>query len=459
MSHALAVLAAALGALLLLPAPTGAQGSLPLGAAEERAPGEGEDSQASEEAQAEAGEGAKAATDDAEDGVDESPDALRDPVVGKLLKRRVLIDRPRFSLETGGKLQVQYYEADPNDLENEDELFLRRFRPVFWGHIASNWTWKLEVELSADIAEGEIDFEQLDIRDLYLRYEGFKAHGTRLTIGNQKTPFSRDFLTPSKHQLLIERTFVGSTSGGVPDRTLGAHLRGETHQGKLAYWGNVGAGGHDPDVNRLKFDSLIGGGSSLNEGLLVAGRVDVHPRGAMTFTDGDPHTPRVKYTWSLAGYVWENDGNNNTFTEDGVSVDPLRADLDSATGLELSGGLRGRGISLDWQVNRIQGETVDEDFTGGLYVDGETRLDAAAVEGSYWFGRSPFELGAALARIEADGYTEPWDSASLVLNLHGWRWIRWFGGKVQMSHEWVFSRRGVPGEDFRQTRVQVQYVW
>ena len=35
----------------------------------------------------------------------------------------------------------------------------------------------------------------------------------------------------------------------------------------------------------------------------------------MTFADGDPNTPELKYTWSLAAYVWENDGRNNTFTE------------------------------------------------------------------------------------------------------------------------------------------------
>jgi hypothetical protein len=37
-------------------------------------------------------------------------------------------------------------------------------------------------------------------------------------------------------------------------------------------------------------------------------------------------------------------------------------------GLELSGGLRGKGITLDWQYNRIRGDTAISDFTGGVYV-------------------------------------------------------------------------------------------
>lgn len=441
-------LASLVGVVLLLPAPTAAQN------APDRVVEEPPEAAPEQEAEA-ADEGEEAG----EEKPDESPDAHRDPVLGKFIKRRVLIDRPGFSLETRGKIQVQYYDSDSDDPSNEDDLFLRRFRPFFLGRIARSWSWKWEIELSTDIESGGIDFEQLDIRDAYLRYEGFRATGWRLTIGNQKAPFSRDFLTPSTHQLLVERTFVGKTSGGVPDRTLGAHFRAESHEGKVAYWGSVGALGHDPGTSRIKFDSLVGGSGSLNEGLLISGRVDLHPRGGMTFFDGDPHTPRLRYTWSLAGYVWENDGSNDSFTEGGVAVDPERADLDSATGLELSGGLRGRGVTLDWQLNCIRGETVVPDFTGGIYVGGGTDLEVAAIEGGYWIRNRPVELGAALARLEADGYSEAWESATLTLNLHGWRWVSWFTGRLQISHEWTFSRQGVPGDDFRETRVQFQYLW
>ncbi len=398
---------------------------------------------------------ADAEAERADEEADESSEALRDPIIAKLFKRRVLISRPGFSIETHGKLQIQYYDADSDDPDSKDEFFIRRYRPILLGRIARSWTWKVEVEYSADVEAGSIDLKELDIRDVYLRYEGFKAEGRRLTLGNQKAPFSRDFLTPSAHQLLVERTFVGDTSLGVPDRALGIHFRGETRSGKVDYWASAGGLGHDTDANLLKFDTLVGNGD-LNEGLLLSGRLDLHPRGAMTFSDGDPHTPGIKYTWSVAGYGWESYGGNNRSSDAGVTLDPERADLDSATGLEISGGLRGRGITLDWQYNRIRGETVAEDFTGGLYLGGVTHLDVAAVEGGYWIRGSSVELGGALSRLDADGYSETWDNSTLALNLHK---RDKFYGKLQISHSWISSRHGIPGENFQETRVQVQYVW
>lgn len=435
--------------MLLPPFPAGAQEPPPVDEAKAEADTK-QQAAADDEGAADDDEGAGQ-----EEEADESPDALRDPLIAMFIKRRLLIDRPGFSLETRGKVQVQYYDADSEDPDNEDDVFLRRIRPVFLGHIAENWTWKAEVEISADIESGSIELDQLDIRDFFLRYEGFAAPGSRLTLGNQKAPFSRDFLTPSTHQLLVERTFVGDTKAGVPERPLGVHFRGESLHGKLAYAACVGALGHDPGADRMKFDSLVAGSGNLNEGVLLAGRLDLHPRGGMTFSDGDRHTPLIRYTWSLAGYVWENSGNNR-FSDRVESLDAERADLDSASGLEVSGGLRGRGITLDWQYNRIRGETVAEKFDGGLYIGGVTHLDVAAVEGGYRFSGTPVELGGAVSRFDADGYTDAWDKLTLALNLHA---LHRFNAKLQISHCWDSSRNGIPGNDFQETRIQLQYVW
>jgi len=176
----------------------------------------------------------------------------------------------------------------------------------------------------------------------------------------------------------------------------------------------------------------------------------------MTFSDSDAHTPDLKYTWSLASYLWENKGSKNRFTAGGVSLDPERADLDSAAGLELSGGLRGRGITLDWEVNRIRGETVVEAFSGGIYAGGVTHIDSAAVEGAYWIPGSVLELGGALARFDTDTYTEAWNTATVVVNLH---LTEQLNSKLQITHSWISSRFGIPGEDFQETRIQTQYLW
>jgi hypothetical protein len=388
--------------------------------------------------------------------VDLAPDALRDPIIGRFVKRRVLIEKPGFSVETGGRIQVQYYDADAADPDNEDEIFLRRVRPYFLGHIGKNWTWKLEGELSADIQARDIDFNELDFRDIFLRYEGFKTPGARLTIGNQKAMFSRDFLAPNTHLLLIERTPAGQTNAGVPGRVLGVHYRGATQEQRLIYWANLGVLGHRPDAERLRFDTLIFGKDDLNEGLILAGRLDLQPLGPVSFSDSDPHTPELRYTWSLAGYAWRNDGSNNTYTSGGMATDPEKADVDAVEGFELSGGLRGRGITLDWQYNRFQSETVVPGFSGGIYVDGETTGDTVSIEGAYWIEGTAVELGGALNRLDFDAFTEPWDTATLVLNLHAWKW---FPGKLQLTHSWLVSRFGIPDEDFQETRVQIQYVW
>jgi hypothetical protein len=393
---------------------------------------------------------------DEEELPDLAPDALRDPIIGKFIKRRILIDKPGFSMETGGRIQVQYFDADADDPDNEDDIFLRRVRPFFLGHIGKNWTWKFEGELSADIQARDIDLNELDIRDMFLRYEGFKAPGARLTIGNQKAPFSRDFLAPNTHLLLIERTATGQTNAGVPGRVLGVHYRGATQQQMLVYWANLGILGHRPDAERLRFDTLIFGKDDLNEGLILTGRLDLQPVGPVSFSDSDPHTPELRYAWSLAGYAWRNDDSNNTYTSGGVALDSERADIDAVDGFELSGGLRGRGITLDWQYNRFQSETVVPDFTGGIYEDGETNGDSASIEGGYWVPRTGLEFGGAFNRLDFDTYAEPWDTATLVLSLHGWKW---FDGKLQITHSWLLSRFGIPDEDFQETRVQIQYVW
>ena len=97
-----------------------------------------------------------------------------------------------------------------------------------------------------------------------------------------------------------------------------------------------------------------------------------------------------------------------------------------------------------------------EGFTGGIYAGGVSHLNTSAVEGAYWIKGTPVELGGALARLDTDTYAEPWDTATVVLNLH---LHERFNAKLQITHSWIWSRFGIPGEDFRESRVQIQYVW
>jgi len=445
------------GALTLLPPITAddrpvQESREPSGHADEQPPAEDEQEPVEDEQ-----ESVEDEQESAEDEpVDVAPDAHYDPVLKRLLEPLIRIERPGYSIESHGKLQVQYLGADAEDPVLEEDVFVRLFRPFVFGTIGESWRWKFEVELNSEIDARKIDLDQLDLRDVYVRYEASAGTSWRLTLGNQRAPYSRDWMTSKTQLLLVERTPAGSQRAGVPDRVLGIHFRGESRKGRISYWAAAGDLGHEPDVGSLRFDSVIGGGGNLNTGLVFAGRLDLHPGGPMTFADGDEHSPELKHTWSLAGYRWENDGHTNHFTEGGVSLDPERADLDSATGLEISGGLRGRGITLDYQHNRIRGETRVPGFTGGIYTDGDSRLTVSAVEGAYRFRRSFVELGGALSRVDADGFQDPSRRATAVVNLY---LVRRFMYKLQISHTWDSSRGGVPGDDFQTTRAQFQYVW
>ena len=46
-----------------------------------------------------------------------------------------------------------------------------------------------------------------------------------MTIGNAQFPFSREDMTSSKKQQLVERTFVGDHNYGTPERNAGIYLQ------------------------------------------------------------------------------------------------------------------------------------------------------------------------------------------------------------------------------------------
>jgi phosphate-selective porin OprO/OprP len=376
-------------------------------------------------------------------------DAMRDQVLEKFIRRRILIDKPRFSLETGGKIQVQYFDADPDDPNHEDEWLLRRVRPFLLGHFAKSWRWKFELEVSSQVSAGTFNSNDLDVRDAFVRYEGFEREGTRLTLGNQKVPFSREFMGSSTHQPFVERSFAGSTKAGVPDRIPGVHFRSPSRSGKLVLWASAGTAVHRQDTRGIPFESAVRAGSDLNHGWLAAARLDLRPTGALHIGKD------IHYDLSLATYHWSNDGSSNPLTQEGESLDPEKADLDQASGVELSGALKAGRFTLLAQYNRIRADTVVEGFTGGVYLDGETDLEVALVEAGYRIPGSWVHLTGGLSRVDSKGYATPWKEQVVGLNLNPKRYL----AKLQISHRWIFDRFGVPNEDFRETRIQVQYVW
>ncbi|MCP3964174.1 MAG: hypothetical protein GY719_40610 [bacterium] len=372
----------------------------------------------------------------------------------------VVYDKDGKKLEIGGRLQLQYLRVDPDGGEAEDDLFFRRLRPYVAGSVTESWWGKIQFDFGKSL-----DGNEVAVKDAYMQYRGWK--NVRLSIGNTKTPFSREYLTSSKRQQTVERGFVGDHNFGSPDRLLGLKLAGQNESKKVTYEVAVGAEHVDPDVRRIDFDTPVNNAGDWNEGLIVAGRVDFHPRGYMKFDQGDFHSTdtsvppkggkRNKFNFSLAAFSWTNDDDNNTYTDPvtGLSTSSSKVDLDSAEGFEISAGLRGKGVSIDVEYDLISGDTVDPTFTGGIWRGGSTDLDKFQIEGGYMFPGNRWELAGRWQFLDADNYQDAWEATEVALNY----FLNKHKVKVQLTYRMGENVFGVKGDDIDTQFLQFQYVF
>ncbi len=349
-------------------------------------------------------------------------------------------------VKMGGRIQVQYHNEDPDNGDETDELFLRRFRPYIEGSLHKDWTGKFQFDFGkAD------DDNEVAVKDAYMEYKGFEF--AKVLVGNVKTSFSREFLTSSKKQQLVERSFVGDHNYGTPDRSLGLHLKGSA--GDKVTWGaTLAQADIDPDASKLDFDTPVNKNDDFNEGWVYAARADFHPLGVMKMSQGD-FGDETRVSIGVAAYRWSNDDDNNTYTVDGVSTNPDKADVDEATGFEVSGALRMAGFSVDAQYNMISTDAVDGNFTGGIFENGSTDLDNWAVEGGYMVMPSKLELVAGYQSQDADNYDTEWTRTSFGAN---W-FIHKHDIKLQATYRKNKDKDGVKGDDEDEMFVQAQYVF
>ncbi len=358
-------------------------------------------------------------------------------------------EKDETSIEIGGRVQVLYERSEQDDGSTVDDIFFRRLRPYIAGTITGDWSAKIEF----DFGEAS-DGDEVEVKDAYARWSGWDNH--TLSIGNTKTPFSREFLTSSAKQQLVERTFVGDHNFGGPDRQIGLLLSGQNGSRKVTWSAAVGSERHDPDIRKMDFDSPASDEEDWNHGFVYAGRVDVHPLGFMKYDQADFHSEEWLFTVGAAAFAWNNDGDNNTFTDpDGMTTSLTKVDLDSAHGYELSGGVRGRGVSVDLEVQRVTGETVDSAFTGGLYEDGETDLDKMAIEGGYVLPGNRVEIVAGWDTLDATNYEKATDRTSVGVNLY----INEHNAKFQTTWQKIDNAGGVRGDDRDALWVSFQVVF
>ena len=146
-------------------------------------------------------------------------------------------------LKVGGRIQLQYHQVDTDGGNSTDEIIFRRLRPYIEGSTHKDWKAKIQWDMGKASGKNEIA-----IKDAYIQYKGYD--NLKVTIGNANFPFSREKLTSSKKQQLVERTFVGDHNFGTPDRNVGVHLSGHSDSKKIT-WGAAGTiAAIDPDAKK-----------------------------------------------------------------------------------------------------------------------------------------------------------------------------------------------------------------
>jgi len=348
----------------------------------------------------------------------------------------------------GGRLQLQYHQVKPDGGESTDTLFFRRLRPYIEGSFAKGWKGKFQW----DMGKAEDDNE-IAIKDAYFQYKA--ANGMAVTVGNANFPFSRELLTSSKKQQLVERTFVGDHNYGTPDRQTGVHLTGNFFEGEKITWGaSLVQAAIDPDDDKLDFDTLVNRNDDFNEGWMAGGRLDFHPMGHLKMEQGD-FDGKPKATIGIGVFAWSNDDDNNTRTTAGLADNVAKPDMDSVTGFEISGAFRGFGFSVDAEYNLFNAETIDQTVTSGIFLNGATDLENYALELGYMVVPKKLELVAGYEVMSADNYADDWTRTSVGANY----FFHKHNAKVQLTYRMGESLHGQVGNDEDELFLQTQYVF
>ena len=370
-------------------------------------------------------------------------------------------------VEIGGRMQIQYLYVteDPREGESgsEDTIFFRRLRPYIQGSVTKNWFGKWQWDMGKSI-----DGDELAVKDAYMQYTGLKNH--KIFIGNSKTVFSREFLTSSKRQQTVERWFVGQHNFGSPDRMLGFRIDGNTDNKKFEYKFNVGGENFDPDNRRMDFDTPVNDTGDWTMGWVGAARVTFYPGEPIKRDQGDFTRGDFNFAIEGAAFYWTESDNRASYTgttDDGTKVctSTSKCDLDNAAGWELSGGVRGRGLSVDVEYNQIAGEMqaknfIDDDgnltpLDSGMYVNGETTVKKWQVEGGYMLGSMPIEFVGKYDSMDTDGYDRTWNAVDIGLNY----FFNQHKAKAQLIYRMESNVNGADGDDRNQLVMQWQFVF
>ena len=340
-------------------------------------------------------------------------------------------------MKIGGRIQIQYHIEDPDDGELTDELFLRRLRPYVEASTHEDWK---------GMFQWDFGLGKVEPREVYMQYHGLE--NMLIRIGNTEFPFSREFTTSNKKQQLVERTFVGNSKRGTPDRQTGIHLHGNNLAKKLTWRAATVIASQAPDNRKLDYRTAISlyQDDDWSQGPMAGARVDYHPFGFMEFSQGD-FDRKLKATIGISGFTWQNDHD---------TLDTTRSnDVERISAFEISGAVHGGGISVDAQYNIFASRLVDNGISEGLYKDSKATVTQYSVEGGYMVIPSRVELVAGYQVQDADGYDKAWTRSSVGLNY----FVKKHNIKFQLTYQIGNNVDGTDGNDINEMFLQTQYVF
>jgi hypothetical protein len=350
---------------------------------------------------------------------------------------------PESRVWASGYIQPQVEVRDDGDEVTSRTLFRRIFLRV--DGVRGNWHAQLETDLGAT-ASGTST--RLIVKNAYVQYTGWERRGLVLTAGNQKIPFSRSYFGSSSKRSFVERFFAGDRGFGSPGRAFSVRLDG-WHRHRTLFWsGAVADTRQSPDAGEFRLDGIAEGSSTWQKGPIVAGRLELHPRGEMARDHGHFDGKPLRYSAGIAAYGWWNDRDVHRGSGSAVAAGRARA-------FEVSGGLRAAGVSLEAEFDHITGTTLDPEVTAGVYAGGEMTIDKVSVETGYMLIRNRLEALGGADALSVEAFDVPWRrlAGGLVLYVNGHQL------KFALMHRESFNDRGIDGARTRATYLQTQFAF
>jgi len=173
-----------------------------------------------------------------------------------------------FKFQFGGRLMVDAaaYDKDVTPLGSGAEI--RRARLFTKGTVYDDWFYKAQVDFAGN---------EVTMKDFYMGYSGYDP--LKITLGNQKEPFSLNELTSSKYITFMERALPNAFA---PSRNIGLAVstHGEKWGAAAGYFFDGVKNENSPDkqgwglTGRTYFDPINGDGRLVHVGASAGYRGD-----------------------------------------------------------------------------------------------------------------------------------------------------------------------------------------